>query len=340
MSKLLEKRVFLIGGPGGVGKTTLAASLAVELASQGHRTVVLTVDPAKRLAQALGCESFQSDLQKVPLPKGELFASMLDTQHYFDKLIKRFAGSPEQASAILNHPIYRTMVDSLGGTHEYAAMERLLEFATDKQFDKVVVDTPPSQNALDLFSAPERLADFMDNSVFRWFQGNTPGYMKLFRTGTKITLTLFQKIFGSEFMASFSSLLENFSGMQAGFRQRHLDVIKLLKGPETAFLLVTIANEVRFLESKGFIQKLKEAGIPLAGVALNRLEPPCPAPGSEEGAIRDLLHYYHSLYEAQQLWVERFKKEMPEFPFFFIPKLDVPLSDVNSLTQLGRFLLK
>ena len=148
-----EKRVFMVGGPGGVGKTTLAAALGIQLASAGFKTVVLTVDPARRLAQALGFEGFKTDLQKVDIPgvpDSTLYATMLDTQRYFDKIIHRFAKTEQQKERILNSPIYRTMVDSLGGTNEYAAMERLLEFAQDNRFEKIVVDTPPTQNAIDL----------------------------------------------------------------------------------------------------------------------------------------------------------------------------------------------
>src|SRR5688572_27054251 len=139
-------RVFVVCGAGGVGKTTLAASMAVALAEQGYRTLVLTVDPAKRLAQSLGLDTFESDVQKISLPfapEAELMGSMLDSSRYFDRMMERFAKSEEQKQRILNHPLYRLTVNHLGGTQEYAAMERLLEFAEDPRFDKIVIDTPP-----------------------------------------------------------------------------------------------------------------------------------------------------------------------------------------------------
>ena len=156
---LQEKRIFIIGGPGGVGKTTLAASLGVHSAQSGYKSVVLTVDPARRLAQALGFSNFSNDLQKVDLgpgAKGELEAPMLDVERYFDKVISRFAKTDTQREKILNNRLYRTMVESLGGSHEYAAMERLLEFSNQDRFEKIIIDTPPTQNAIELLSAPDR----------------------------------------------------------------------------------------------------------------------------------------------------------------------------------------
>jgi anion-transporting ArsA/GET3 family ATPase len=140
---LADKKIILIGGPGGVGKTTLAAALGVSLGLRGYRTLVLTVDPARRLAQALGFKDFENSVKKVTnpeYPELQLTASMLDSEHYFDKVIERFARSPEQKKKILENRLYRTMVESLGGSHEYAAMERLLEFVSSDEYDKIMVN--------------------------------------------------------------------------------------------------------------------------------------------------------------------------------------------------------
>lgn len=264
MNRLVhDERIILVGGPGGVGKTTLAASIAIGLAQAGHKTVVLTVDPARRLGQALGLSHFSTELQTVNLPNatGSLQVSMLDAQRYFDRIITRFARNEEQKAKILANPIYRTMVDSLGGTHEYAAMERLFEFADDTRFDRIVVDTPPTQNALDLLAAPQRLADFMDNSVLRWFQGPKPVYLKLFQTGTKVAMKLLQKIFGSDFLAAFGKLMDDIDGMQAGFRKRNLEVLEVLQSKNSAFLLVTFPSQQRFQESEAFASTLKDRNL-------------------------------------------------------------------------------
>lgn len=345
-----SKHVYLVGGPGGVGKTTLAAALGIRLAVSGSATVVLTVDPARRLAQALGFkEGFSTDLQSVAIPNfpsGRLYASMLDTSRYFDKIVERFAVRQGQKEKIFSNPLYRSMVDSLGGTHEYAAMERLLEFAYDTRFQRVVVDTPPSQNAMDLLSAPQRLANFMDNSVLKWFQGSKP-VLQLFRHGTKLAMKFLHNFLGSEFMDSLSAFFDDMEGMQAGFKARNLEVLDLIRSHRTGFILVTYPSEARYLESTAFVQSLKENGIELAALILNRIEPPCPPTLEESVAktvpmtepINQILHYYHRCYEEQREWVSRFQTHFSTTPTFLISKQNKPPQDVESLLHVGNFLV-
>lgn len=341
------KQVFLVGGSGGVGKTTTAAALAVKLAEQGYKTVVLTVDPARRLAQALGFESFSGELQKVTIPSNpsaQLFASMLDVERDFDRVIRRFAKTEHQQQKILNSPLYRIMVESLGGSHEYAAMERLLEFVSEGGFEKIVVDTPPSHNALDLFSAPERLANFMDNSVLKWFQSASPKYLSFFKHGTKLAMKALQTIFGSEFLEQLGEVLNDLEGMQAGFRKRNLEVMELLRGSQTAFLLVSTATEARFSEAAHFVGNLKEMRIPLAALILNRLEPKSPTQLSHQGNVSEqdrakidaLLAYAHNLHNAQEKVIQKFRKLLPSIPTHLVARRFGPLHEVEALSQLGN----
>lgn len=342
MSLFDGKRVILVGGPGGVGKTTLAASLGVHLAEKGQKTVVLTVDPARRLAQALGLETFRESLERVPLSssaRGELYASMLDTQRYFDRIIERFARSPGQKEKILTNPIYRTMVDSLGGTHEYAAMERLFEFLKDDSFERIVVDTPPTQNAVDLLRAPQRLADFMDNSVLKWFQRSSPTYLRFFQRGTKLAMKVFEKLFGNDFLDSLGALMDDIEGMQQGFRNRHLELVELLKSDRTSFSLVTSPSASRFEETLRFKDSLRELGIPLALVVLNRVEKEPPKEAGETGGLKELLDYQHSLYRHQHRWVGEFEKRMAPVPLRCIPYQSAPPHDIAALSQLGTKLV-
>jgi anion-transporting ArsA/GET3 family ATPase len=346
-----EKRIFLVGGPGGVGKTTLAASLGVALASAGYKTVVLTVDPARRLAQALGFDGFHSDLQRVTLPdhpQAQLYATMLDTQRYFDRVIERFASTPQQKEKILANPLYRIMVDHLGGTHEYAAMERLLEFARESGYEKIVVDTPPTQNAVDLLSAPQRLAEFMDGAVFKWFQSGGKRYFALLRTGTRIAMKFLKTLFGSDFLDSLGGFFSDLEGMQIGFRERHLEVLELMRGPATAFFLVTYPSEARFLESQSFLQTLAETRIPLSGVFLNRVEPTVPgllptdtasASEPDRAAINAVLSYLASLSQQQQPWLDRFEKLAPDNLLRRIPRQIGALHDITALSQIGALLV-
>lgn len=350
LDDLSQKNVYLVGGPGGVGKTTLAASLAIRLAEQGHRTMVLTVDPARRLAQALGFKDFTNEVQRVTLPDhpdAVLYASMLDTQRYFDKIIERFASSPEQRDKLLNHPLYRVTIDNLGGTHEYAAMERLLEFATDKNFDKVVVDTPPTQNAIDLLSAPQRLADFMDNSVLQWFQRGEKPFFRLFMSGTRLAMKVLQRLLGGEFFDSLSSFIDDLGGMQQGFQRRNLEVLELLRSPSTAFLLVSYPSQVRYLESVAFKQTLQENRISLSALILNRLEPEPPPPTGLEmlpaetrEPLQQVLSFYQGLFVQEQHWAARFAAAFPNTPAVRIAKRGGALHDLATLSQIGEMLIK
>lgn len=343
MKELLAKKLFLVGGPGGVGKTTLAASLAIELARQGHRTVVLTVDPARRLAQALGLTGFDRDLQKVDVGGGELWASMLDTEHYFDRVIAKFATSPDQRDRILGHPLYRTMVENLGGSHEYAAMERLLEFVKDPRFDKVVVDTPPSDNASELFEAPQRMADFMDNSVLKWFQGGGKLYLQLFRAGTRVAMGALKLIFGGEFLDSLGGFLADLEGMQAGFQRRNLEVLETLRAPSTAFFLVSVPSEARADDCARFLQTLRGKQIGVTRLVLNRLEP-ASATASNTGdrsldeRVRRIAGYQQALHAQQALWADRMAAQVDR-PVVRLAEKQGPFHDVAGLSELGRLLL-
>lgn len=340
-SDFLEKRIFLFGGPGGVGKTTLAASLAIHLSTLGYRTLVLTVDPAKRLAQALGFQSFSQNLQKVHVPhapEAQLTASMLDSELYFDRVIERFAPSPEQKKKILENRLYRTMVDSLGGSHEYAAMERLLEFSTSLEYDKIVVDTPPTQNALDLIRAPQRLASFMDSSVISWFQKK--GGFQLFQKGTQLAMKGLQKILGSEFLEHLSVFLTDLHGMQSGFQARHLAVLDLLRTPSTAFVLVTQASEARFLESMEFHKMLQAEQINLNRVILNRLEPSYSRVDlsklnqDHREWMESLANFFNELHVVQEKWAEAFQVAL-SVKTVRINRKPLLWNEMESLNEIG-----
>jgi len=339
VSLLGDEKIILIGGPGGVGKTTVAAALGVHLAESGLRTLVLTVDPARRLAQALGLSQLGSELQTVEVSgTGSLKVSMLDTQRYFDKIICRFAKDEKQQRKILQNSIYRTMVDSLGGTHEYAAMERLYEFADLPDYDRIVVDTPPSQNALDLFQAPQRLAEFMENSVIKWFQGPTPRYLQFFRHGTKLAMKLLQTVFGAEFLDRFAALMNDFDGMQNGFRERHLALMNLMQSDRTAFFLVTYPSEGRYLECRAFLETLTTLKIRLRGLVLNRVEPSVPQSMPQGAdAFRPWWEYQRARIAEQARWREKFGDLSASLRS--LPRLGQDIHNTRSLSQLGRMLV-
>lgn len=338
-----ERKIFLVGGPGGVGKTTLAATWGLSLARRGYRTVVLTVDPARRLAQALGLESLGSELQRIPLvphagsrEPGELFASMLNSKQYFDRLIERIATTPQQRDRILSNRLYRIMVDQLGGSHEYAAMERLLEFASDPQYDRVVIDTPPADNAIELFRAPQRMAAFMDHSVLKWFQGGGKLYSRLFRTGTRLAMRVLQQVFGSDFLEELGAFLSELEGMQEGFQRRHEEVLSLLAGPQTSFLVVSDASETRFRQVEQLLPVLNERKIQIDRLWVNFIEPAVPevAP-TELGALHD---YYANIRKEQLHWLNRLNSLGLEAVTKQIPRRPSAPHDIQALTELSDLL--
>lgn len=266
--------VVLCCGTGGVGKTTTAAAMALAAAERGRRAVVVTIDPARRLADALGLNGdIGNDCVPVAVDgPGELWVTMLDTKATFDRLIDRHAHDAGQASRILDNRYYRNLSTSLSGTREFMAMERLYELHTDDRFDMVVVDTPPSRNALDFLEAPDRLARFLDGRLFRLA---APGG-RITRRLTAPLLVFMRRIarvVSPEVVDDTLAFIEAFGGMEEGFRERADAVDALMSHAGTGFVLVTTAMAEAVEESRYFATKLGEADIAVAGLVVNRLQP-------------------------------------------------------------------
>ncbi|MBI1861201.1 MAG: ArsA family ATPase [Deltaproteobacteria bacterium] len=335
-------RIFLVGGPGGVGKTTLSAALAVALAEGGHPTLVLTVDPAKRLAQALGLKTIENSLTPVPLANGKLWASQLHTDRFLDELIHRIAKDPDQEQRIFSNPIYQTLSRELGGTQEYAAMERILEFVDQSQYTKIVVDTPPTQNALDLITAPRRMFDFMDTSVLNWFSGKTSFVAGLFGRSTHLALKALQRIFGSHFFDAFERFLKDIDGLQAGFQRRNFELMRLLRSDACAFLLTTIATEERVKECSLVQTALTDESIALRMILLNQFEPEPPSLTDEESRQwpraaqwwAHLAELHASQARARDLLLKL------KTPLVTLSRLDEPPSSLTDLSSLGAQLIE
>ncbi len=342
-----KQRLFVVCGAGGVGKTTLAASLGIALAEKGYRTLVLTVDPARRLAQALGFTQFKEDVHPIPLPfapEASLFGSMLDSSRYFDRLMEKFAKTEEQRQKILAHPLYRLTMSHLGGTQEYAAMERLLEFAEDDRFDKIIIDTPPTANAMDLFTAPRRMAEFMDGQVVRWFRADSGGPFSFLKQGTKLAMKLLQKIFGGGFFDQLAELLSYIEGMEAGFVERHQRVLNLLSDDKTSVFLVSLPNETRFGESVGFSSALKEFQISIRAIFLNQLEPRPQnwqeeiktLPAESQAEWQKYLGLRDQIAVAHLYWQQRFKDRYAPLPVISIPRSPEPMAGLADLREFAK----
>ena len=281
-----KKEIIVCAGAGGVGKTTTAAAIALRAALEGKKAAVLTIDPAKRLAASLGLKELSNDPVKVSTrkftaanlkPQGELYAMMLDTKTTFDEVVTQYAPSPEQAQRIINNRFYKNISGTLSGTQEYMAMEKLYELHADGGFDLIVIDTPPTRNALDFLDAPRRMTDFFDSRVLRWF---LIPYMKagggIFRVAN-VAATAFLKvvtrIVGAEVLQDTAEFFGNLEGMYDGFKQRARDVAALLKSDATSFVVVTSPATDAVEEATFFASRLNESGLPFGALVVNRVHP-------------------------------------------------------------------
>jgi anion-transporting ArsA/GET3 family ATPase len=281
---LAEGRLLVCVGAGGVGKTTLSAALALEAARAGRRTLVLTIDPARRLADALGIGALGSEPTPVPaatlarlgVPRGgSLAASMLDTKRSFDGLVERFAESPAARQRIYANRFYQHLSDTLAGSIEFAAMERVFELDESGAFDLIVVDTPPSQHAIDFLDAPQRLLEFLDSRIVQLllhpaFAAGRAGF-RLFQRGAHAVLKRLERVSGMEFLEDLSEFLLAFEGMSRGFRERAGRVRALVLGRESAFVLAAAPSSESQAQARLLLDRLVAAGAPLAGVVVNRV---------------------------------------------------------------------
>ncbi len=269
-----ERSVVVCCGSGGVGKTTVSATIAVAAARAGRRACVVTVDPARRLADALGVQSLPNTPAEVAGDwPGHLHALMLDSKGTFDDLVQRYARTPEQAESILANRIYQNLAGALSGTQEYMAMEKLYELVHSEEFDIVVVDTPPTRNALDLLDAPRRLTRFLENRLFRAVLVPTRMSLRAVGMATQALLRTIAKVAGAEIVQDAVSFFQAFEGMEDGFRSRASAVHELLADPATAYVLVTSARPDAITEAGFFAEKLAERDVAVAALVVNRIAP-------------------------------------------------------------------
>ncbi len=280
-----ERSVIVCCGSGGVGKTTVSATFALAAARAGRRSCVVTVDPARRLADALGVESLPNTPTEVEGDwAGHLHALMLDSQGTFDDLVQRYARTPEQAESILANRLYQNLAGALSGTQEYMAMEKLYELVNSKEFDVVVVDTPPTRNALDLLDAPRRLTRFLENRLFRAILVPTRMSLRAVGVATQALLRTIARVAGAEIVQDAVSFFQAFEGMEDGFRSRASAVHELLADPATAYVLVTTARPDAVAEAGFFAEKLGERAVAVAALVVNRIAPSFGPAGAQDDA--------------------------------------------------------
>ncbi len=285
MNTLLDqRRIIVCVGTGGVGKTTVSSAIAIAAAKRGRRALVLTIDPARRLADALGLDALGSSPERLSPDReraygiegdGALWAMMLDMKGTFDELVERLCPDLETRMRILENPLYQHISDALAGSVEYAAMEKVHELSQSEAFDLIVVDTPPAQHALDFLDAPERLVTLLDSSLVRLlvqpaFSAGRLGF-RLFSGAAERTLGLVSRLSGVSFLKEISELLLAIDSLSDGFKNRARAVQALLRSPGTAFLLVASPSPATASGAFELIAALESSGIDLAGVLVNRV---------------------------------------------------------------------
>jgi anion-transporting ArsA/GET3 family ATPase len=360
---LAGKRVCICGGPGGVGKTTTSAAIALGMAAEGAKVAVVTIDPAKRLANALGLEELGNEPRRVDpdrltdagvgAVKGELWAMMLDPKRTFDELIERVAPSPERAAEIKQNRVYRELSTAVSGSQEFTAIAKLYDLDRAGDFDLLVLDTPPSRNALDFLDAPGRLTAFLEGRALKTFMKPTGLGMRVLGRGASPLLGGVRRITGIDLLSDLTTFFGLLGGMTEDFGVRAAEVERMFHADTTAFLIVSSAQRDAIDETIWFRRTLSDSGLPFAGVIVNRVHHDLLGEREPDdisklltkqlgadlaGRVADNLHDYHVLARRDARNIARLEQELDDQPLVLVPHLDDDVHDVEGLLRVHRYL--
>jgi anion-transporting ArsA/GET3 family ATPase len=363
VATLLEgKRVCVCAGSGGVGKTTTSAAIALGMAARGAKVAVVTIDPAKRLANALGLEELQNEPGRVEPERltaggldirGELWAMMLDPKRTFDELIDRVAPDPGRAAEIKSNRVYREVSSAVSGSQEFTAVAKLFELDREGDFDLLVLDTPPSRSALDFLDAPGRLSSFLEGRALKTFVRPTGFGMRILGRGAAPLLAGLRRVTGVDLLTDISTFFTLLGDMTQDFTERAVQVEQMLRAQTTAFLLITSAQREPIDEGIWFCRTLEAGGLPFAGVIINRVhhdmlgdaEPDHLDAALENTVDPDLarvvaqnFHDYHVLARRDDRNIARLRSELYDRPLLLVPQLDDDVHDFPGLARVHRYL--
>jgi anion-transporting ArsA/GET3 family ATPase len=357
-----ETTVVVCCGSGGVGKTTTAAALAVRASERGRRTVVLTIDPARRLAEALGLSTLSNEPKRVVGVSddnsgagGELHAMMLDMRRTFDEMVYTHS-TPDRAEKIIANPFYQTISSSFSGTQEYMAMEKLGQLTATGKWDLIVVDTPPSRSALDFLDAPQRMSSFLDGKMIRLLsapaRAGGRGLRRLVGAGFGLFAKAVGTILGGQMLSDASAFVQAFDTMFGGFRERAAQTYELLRSPGTAFVVVAAPEPDALREAAYFVDRLASEEMPLAGLILNRTHPvlaDLPAGRARDladvvdkagsGRLASAVLRLHAdrvdRSEREQRLLSRFTNAHPSVAVQQVPAVAGDITDLAGLREIG-----
>ncbi len=340
----LDQRLLVVVGAGGVGKTTLAAALGLQSARAGKNTLVMTFDPSLRLKDALGVgdEARERAVRVKAGTRGRLDVALLDARSTFDRLIRRYAPDDAAAERIFTNRFYRDLAGNLAGILEYMAVERLFEVSADGNYDRIILDTPPTRQALDFLEAPDRIVNFLDSGAVRlalkpwWDEGGGLKRMPM-RIAAKGVERVIDRVIGVRLLHDMVEFFRAFGPLYGGFRERANDVRALLRAPDSLFLLVSGPGADRIPDTLFFARKLKEAGHRVGPIVVNQVHPPAPLPKGMAPALAEGLSLFHYLGERDARGLDQLRRLLSRGePLLAIPLQASPPTDLKELEALGR----
>lgn len=344
---MIDAKVIVCVGSGGVGKTTVASSIAFLAAQQGKNVLVLTVDPAKRLKSTMGLDNDQDTSEiKHPLLKGTLRASVIDAKKTFDEFVMRASTNPESTKKILNNKLYVQLSTTLSGSQEFTALEKLYSSYESGLYDLIVLDTPPTKHAIDFLEAPQKLSAVFNDNVTKWFrdpEGKQQNFLvNILQVGTRQVLKALESITGSEFMRELAEFFKNIEQWQHKLEERTTEVHRLLVNAKTHFVLVTSFDEAKLQEGEFFSKEIKKAGYQLSAVIINRaypaginLEATVPE-GSELGSLyRKFQQYYIKKQNVFKNFAIRMRSQGV---IFQLPEMRQDISDLEGVVKMAEIL--
>ncbi len=357
---LAQRRVLLCVGAGGVGKTTVAATLALRAAVEGRSALVCTIDPARRLANSLGLSELGNAEARISeerftaaglQPKAPLHAMMLDMKQTWDELIERHA-PPDKRAKILGNRFYQSLSTALAGSQEYIAMEKLWQLRSMRDYGLIVLDTPPTSHALDFLDAPNRILDFLDNEAARWLL--TPALaagkvgLSLFNLGGSYVAKTISKLTGTETLQELSSFMLAISSMNQGFRERAHQVKQLLGSEQTSFVLVATPGAERLDEVVSFHTLLRQSEMRVTALVVNRVHLPptqkqraeaARLPGGLAEKMALTLDEQERMADQDAKGIEALRVQCHPTPLVLVPRFELDVHDLDSLWRTGRYLV-
>ena len=362
--RLAGKQVLVCVGAGGVGKTTTSAAIALGLAMRGQKVAVVTIDPARRLASALGLQELSGEPHRIDDAelsgagielKGELWALMLDTKRTFDDVVARLASDEDARQEILANPVYRELSTAVAGSQELGAIAKLYELHSEADFDVIVLDTPPSRNALDFLDAPGRLLGFLDGRALQVFLAPSGLTARLFGRGTALVFAIFARVTGVDMLNELSSFFRTMSSVIGGFGERTRRVASLLRASETSFLIITSPEPEPASEAAFLAERLRAAGMSLGEVVVNRVhldglgghsseqvsELLAPALGGAlAGRVASNLADFDVLAARDHAAITKLAGLLASGEPIVVPQLDEDVQDLLGLARIAEYLFQ